>query len=167
MRSGGEALGVVAIADDAPPVRNEQRPRLQEIARRLGLEPVAAGDRRLAVEEVQARAGAVPRGRERLGRPRRPVDADLAERGAVRPDEEPADDGVGHPGLAPARQRRRPVERDDAGAERDAVVARAVQGGGGPAGERRPHAPQPGGRDERGRRLRDMGRGARRHRRAP
>ena len=110
--------------EDDRAVAHQQRPRLQQVARRLRGDLAARPDRRDAAAHVHARAHAVPRRVERHETARDAARAHLTEREPVRPHEEAADERlVVAAGGAPRLQARLGAQHRDAQLGRRGVVA--------------------------------------------
>ena len=115
-------------SDNAFAVREQQRPGLQQVSRRIRRQLVAAREPQLATDHGNAGADGVVGRVERHVRPRDPVGPQLPQRRPVRPHVEAADDRLvvtSRP--APCLERRRPLELCDPHLDLAGVVGRDVE----------------------------------------
>jgi hypothetical protein len=144
MRSRREALPVLSSNQRPPAISDQQGPGLQQIAAQIIGQLVTPGDPRNSIDDMHARADVTPRRVERYRRSGLAVHLKLPERQAIRSNEEPADDGMTNiVCLAPAHQRRRPLQHDHARRDRLTVVTGDMQRRTGPVAQRHTHPAEP------------------------
>ena len=103
MGGGGETLAVLAVGVGSPALRNQQRPRLQQITGGVIFKLITPGDPRAARLGMDACPDSTPGGVEGHRRRGCAIHPDLPERHARRAQEESAYDGVANVVVAAQR----------------------------------------------------------------